>query len=148
MAPPFQPLDFGIVNEAIAAFFIGRNRQGFWVARDVGGRIGGMFLFESSALSFARSHSRPAACATICPSARFELDLENRGNPLGAPLGRGMRLAQQLGRRALALIGNTAAAIKSGRKGLWGVWNQAQRKGARPPRRLRPHRRERNGCLT
>jgi hypothetical protein len=79
---PFQPLDSAIVNEAIPAFFIGRNSEGFWVARDVGGRTGGIFLLESSALSFARSNSRPAGCATIYPSERFELDLENRGNPL------------------------------------------------------------------
>jgi hypothetical protein len=117
VAAPFQRLDSGIVNEAIPAFFIGRNREGFWVARDVGGRTGGIFLFESSALSFARSNSRPASgCATIYPSERFELDLENRGNPLVAPLGRGMRLAKQLGRRAMALIGNSAATVRSGRK--------------------------------
>jgi hypothetical protein len=47
----FQPLDPGIVNEAIPAFFIGRNKEGFWVARDGKGRIGGIFLLENSALS-------------------------------------------------------------------------------------------------
>jgi hypothetical protein len=31
----FQPLDPGIVNEAIPAFFIGRNKDGFWVARQL-----------------------------------------------------------------------------------------------------------------
>ena len=50
---PFQPLDPGIVNEAIPAFFIGRNKDGFWLARDVKGKLGGVFLFESSALSFS-----------------------------------------------------------------------------------------------
>jgi hypothetical protein len=113
---PFQPLDSGIVNEAIPAFFIGRNSEGFWVARDVGGRTGGIFLLESSALSFARSNSRPAGCATIYPSERFELDLENRGNPLVARLGWGLRLAQRLRQRATALIGNTAGAVKAGGK--------------------------------
>ena len=38
----FEPLDPGIVNEAIPAFFIGRNKEGFWVARDGKGRIGGI----------------------------------------------------------------------------------------------------------
>jgi hypothetical protein len=28
----FRPLDAGIVNEAIPAFFIGRNKEGFWIA--------------------------------------------------------------------------------------------------------------------
>ena len=81
-ATPFQPLDPGILNEAIPAFFIGRNKEGFWVARDVNGQIGGIFLLENSALSFARRNSEPKGCATIYPSERFELDLENRGNPL------------------------------------------------------------------
>jgi len=74
----FQPLDPGIVNGAIPAFFIGRNKEGFWVARDVNGQVGGIFLLENSALSFAKGNSRPAGCATIFPSERFELDLENR----------------------------------------------------------------------
>ena len=98
---PFQALDPGIVNEAIPAFFIGRNREGFWVARDVNGRIGGIFLLEDSAVSFARRQSGPAACATIFPSERFELDLENSGNPLVTHVGPLVRLWQRLA----ALIG-------------------------------------------
>ena len=72
----FQPLDPGIVNAAIPTFFIGRNKEGFWVARDVNGQIGGIFLLENSALSFARRNSRSAGCATIFPSERIELDLK------------------------------------------------------------------------
>ena len=97
----FRPLDPGIVNEAIPAFFIGRNQEGFWVARDVNGRIGGIFLLEDSAVSFARRQSGPAACATIFPSERFELDLENSGNPLVTQLGPLMRLW----RRMASLVG-------------------------------------------
>jgi hypothetical protein len=107
----FRPLDPGIVNEAIPAFFIGRNKEGFWIARDVKGRIGGIFLLESSALSFARKNSRPAGCATIFPSERFELDLENNGNPLVAQLGPLMRLATPHRRRAAAFIRKMAQAI-------------------------------------
>jgi hypothetical protein len=105
---PFAPLDPGIVNEAIPAFFIGRNGDGFWLARDVKGKTGGIFLFERSALSFARRHSRPLGCATIFPSERFELDLENQGNTLVAPLGRLMRLAARARQRITALIANIA----------------------------------------
>jgi hypothetical protein len=105
---PFAPLDPGIVNEAIPAFFIGRNSDGFWLARDVKGRKGGMFLLERSALSFARRHSRPLGCATIFPSERFELDLENQGNLLVAPLGRLMRLAAHVRQRLAAIIANIA----------------------------------------
>ena len=103
---PFQPLDPGIVNEAIPAFFIGRNKEGFWVARDARGRIGGIFLLENSALSFARRNSRPAGCATIFPSERFELDLENKGNPLAAQLGSLIHLATRFRERMAAWIGN------------------------------------------
>jgi hypothetical protein len=102
---PFAPLDPGIVNETIPAFFIGRNKDGFWLARDVKGKTGGIFLFERSALSFARRHSRPLGCATIFPSERFELDLENQGNALVAPLGRWMRFAAHSRRRMAAVIG-------------------------------------------
>src|ERR1700732_478579 len=102
----FQPLDPDIVNEAIPAFFIGRNKEGFWIARDVKGRIGGIFLLENSALSFARRNSRPAGCATIFPSERFELDLENKGNPLAAQLGSLIHLATRFRERMAAWIGN------------------------------------------
>jgi hypothetical protein len=101
----FQPLDPGIVNEAIPAFFIGRNMEGFWVARDVKGKIGGIFLLESSAVSFARRNSRPAGCATIFPPERFELDLENKGNPLVEPVGSLMRLVRRCWQRVAASIG-------------------------------------------
>jgi hypothetical protein len=112
VAMPFQPLDPGIVNEAIPAFFIGRNRDGFWLARDAKGHIGGMFLLKSSALSFARRHSRPAGCATIFPSERFELDLENQGNPLIVRLVPLIRLAAHGRQRVINLIGRLAEAIE------------------------------------
>jgi hypothetical protein len=102
----FQPLDPGIVNAAIPAFFIGRNKEGFWVARDAKGRIGGIFLLENSALSFARRNSRPAGCATIFPSERFELDLENKGNPFAAQLGSLIHLAKRFRERTATWIGN------------------------------------------
>ncbi len=101
IAGPFQPPDSGVVSDAIPAFFVGRNKQGFWVARDVKGKIGGIFLFENSALAFARQNSRPAGCAIISPSGRIELDLENNGNPLVAQFGSLLRLRQ----RMTAMIG-------------------------------------------
>jgi hypothetical protein len=108
----FQPLDPGIVNETIPAFFIGRNMEGFWVARDVKGQIGGIFLLENSAVSFAKRNSRSAGCATIFPSERIELDLENNGNPFVAQLAGWRRLAMQLRPRIVALIGNMIEAVK------------------------------------
>lgn len=108
----FRPLDGDIVNEAIPAFFIGRNMEGFWVARDVNGKIGGIFLLENSAVSFARRNSRPAGCATIFPSERIELDLENQGNPLAAQLGWLNRLAMHGRQRMAAFIGDMTEAVR------------------------------------
>ena len=104
----FQPLDSNVVSEAIPAFFIGRNKEGLWVARDVKGKIGGIFLLENSALSFAKRNSQPTGCATIFPAHRFELDLENNGNPLALQLGSLMRLR----RRVAAFIGQVTEAVK------------------------------------
>jgi len=108
----FQPLDPSILNETIPAFFIGRNKEGFWVARDVNGQIGGIFLLENSALSFAKRNSEPAGCATIFPSERFELDLENRGNPFVVQLGSGMHLAKHLQERLAILADKLTEAVK------------------------------------
>jgi len=112
VAAQFRPLDPGIVNETIPAFFIGRNMEGFWVARDAKGEIGGIFLLENSAVSFARKNSRPAGCATIFPSGRIALDLDNRGNPLVALLGRLKHLAERCRQRIVAFIGNMTQAMK------------------------------------
>lgn len=77
-----KPLDPDVVSTAIPAFFIGRNGAGLWVAREARGRVGGLFLFKSSAIDFANRQSQPARCALVFPTERFELDIENRGNPL------------------------------------------------------------------
>jgi hypothetical protein len=108
----FQPLDPGIVNDAIPAFFIGRNKEGFWVARDIKGQIGGIFLLENSAVSFARRNSRPAGCATIYPHDRIELDLENKGNPFAVHLVSMLRLTMRPHRRIAALIAKMTEAVK------------------------------------
>jgi hypothetical protein len=113
----FEPLDPGIVNEAIPAFFIGRNREGFWVARDVKGQIGGIFLLEDSAVSFARKNSLPNGCATIFLSDRFELDLENNGNPLVEALGWLMRLTRRPRQRIADFTGKTRKAVRRRSRG-------------------------------
>jgi len=92
----FQPLDPDIVSASIPAFFIGRNTAGFWVAREAQGRMGGIFLFKSSAVDFAREASEPSRCALVFPSETVELDIENRGNPL---IGQLARWADQVRRR-------------------------------------------------
>jgi hypothetical protein len=114
----FRPLDAAIVSEAIPAFFIGRNKQGFWVARGARGKIGGIFLLESSALSFARESCRPDGCATIFLSERFELDLENSGNPLVPYLAPWIALARRARQQTAALIGKMAEAVQRRLDGL------------------------------
>jgi hypothetical protein len=114
---PFRPLDASIVSDAIPAFFIGRNRDGFWVARDAKGRNGGIFLLKASAVSFARALSGGrTGCATIFPTESFELDLKNSGNPLIPFLRPLTRLALHLQQWALAGAGQIAAAILRRRK--------------------------------
>jgi len=89
--PVFGPLDSRVISNSIPAFFIGQNRDRLWVAREATGRIGGLFIFRSSALAFAREQGGAAGCATIFPSELIELDLENEGNPLAGPLAQLLR---------------------------------------------------------
>ena len=99
-AAALKPLDPDILSAAIPAFFIGRNSAGVWVAREANGRIGGLFLFRSSAVDFANRQSAPARCALVFPTETIELDVENRGNPLMLLAERAMRLlARMTGRR-------------------------------------------------
>lgn len=70
---PRRP-DAAIINEAIPLFYIGRNRNGLWVARDAEARIGGIFLTRRSALRFAKESSEPGGCATMFVAGPLELD--------------------------------------------------------------------------
>ena len=89
-AAALKPLDPDVVSAAIPAFFIGRNSAGLWVARAADGSAGGLFLFKSSAVDFANRQSAPTRCALVFPTETFELDIENRGNPLVALAVRGL----------------------------------------------------------
>jgi hypothetical protein len=92
-----------VLRETIPLVFIGRNRDGFWVARDAEGTFGGLFWRKGSALRFAKANAGPAGCAVVFPQARFELDLENHGNPLVACLGIVRRLLTRQARRLMAV---------------------------------------------
>jgi hypothetical protein len=76
------------------------------------GRSAGLFLLEYSAVAFARKNSGSAGCATIFPSERIELDLENQGNPLVAQLGWLKRFTMRSRRRMVAFIDNLTEAVK------------------------------------
>jgi hypothetical protein len=84
------------LSESIPLFFVARNRHGLWVAREAEGRVGGMFLFKSSALRFAKRHSAGAGCATMFLTERFELDVENQGPRLITWVHKALRWAGSL----------------------------------------------------
>jgi hypothetical protein len=100
-----------VPGNSIPAFFIGQNRDGFWVARDAKGRTGGIFLFQGSALAFAKRMSRPAGSATIFPSERFELDIKNNGNPVVVQLGWLVQFAIRTRQRTAAAISKMTKAV-------------------------------------
>ena len=107
-APPFVRPGPEVLNETIPVFFIGRNRDGCWVARDGNGRFGGLFWRKQAALRFAQRSAWPARCATVFPQARFELDIENAGNPLVGCIGAARRLLARRLQRFIVAIRNTA----------------------------------------
>ena len=98
-AAELRPLDPDVISASIPAFFIGRNKAGLWVAREANGRVGGLFLFKSSAIDFANRQSAPARCALVLPTETFELDIENHGNPLIVLAEQARRLVARLAAR-------------------------------------------------
>lgn len=98
------PLDPDVINASIPAFFIGRNAEGFWIARERNGVSGGLFLLKSSAVSFARAQAGKAGCATIFPAEPFELDVENSGNWLVPHIVNARQRAMRLWRKVARLI--------------------------------------------
>ena len=65
-------------------------------------RVGGLFLFKSSAVDFANHQSEPVRCALVFPTESFELDVENGGNPLIVLAARLLERANQLLARVIA----------------------------------------------
>lgn len=80
MNTPQRP-DPSIVSRAIPLVYVGRNRDGFWVALDADTRIGGVFLFKSGALRFGHRRRNGILSATM-EMAQLELPGRNRGNPV------------------------------------------------------------------
>jgi hypothetical protein len=99
-----------VLNRTIPVVFIGRNRDGVWVARDADGKFGGLFWRKGAAVRFAKVNAGPAGCATVFPQARFELDLDNSGNPFLGHLGIARRLLVRPARRLTAMIRKLAQA--------------------------------------
>jgi hypothetical protein len=100
---PRRP-DSGVLSETIPLFFIGRNKRGLWMAREAEGRTGGIFLFRRSAQGFAKRNSAPIGCATMFLAERFELDVENQGNPVVAWLDVALRMTVPVMRTLTPLL--------------------------------------------
>jgi hypothetical protein len=92
---PRRP-DPTIMSQSIPLYFVARNKAGLWVVREAEGRSGGVFLFKHSALRYATKRGAAAGCATMFLRERFELDVENRGNPLVAWLDAALRRVAKL----------------------------------------------------
>jgi len=101
-AASFQRPGPDVLSESIPVVFIGRNREGFWVARDAEARFGGLFWRQQAALDFAKANAGPAGCAIVIPQARFELDTQNHGNPLLTHLAAARRLFAPQAQRLIA----------------------------------------------
>jgi hypothetical protein len=105
VAPVFQRPGPEVLSETIPVTFIGRNRDGFWVVRDVEAEFGGLFWRKQAALDFAKTNASPGGYAAVFPQDRFELDLENQGNPLIGGIGTVRRLLMRRIRQLTAVLG-------------------------------------------
>jgi len=105
---PRRP-DASVISETIRLFFIGRNKNGFWVAREAEARTGGIFLFKRSALRFARKNSAFVGCATMFVAEPVELDVENHGSPFVALLAAAVGVAARRAPFLAAFIGMAVA---------------------------------------
>ena len=99
---PFQRPGPDVLSETIPAVFIGRNRQGLWVARDAEAKFGGLFWRKQAAVDFAKAHAAAGACAFVFPQTRVELDMPNQGNPLLTWLTAARRLLTRGSQRLIA----------------------------------------------
>jgi hypothetical protein len=100
---PLRP-DATVLSDSIPLFYIGRNQEGFWVVREAEGQIGGLFLLRCSALRFARQKSLPAGCATMFVTEPLELNTDDQGSRLIAPIAALKGMAKRYTARAPAII--------------------------------------------
>ena len=104
----FSRPDPSVLNTAIPVFFIGRNGDGLWVARNADAGSGGLFLLKGSAVRFAKNARLRFASAIIELAERFELDTANSGNRHADRLATLRRALARFGR---ALTRTTQAAL-------------------------------------
>ncbi len=108
---PSRP-DRTVLSDSIPLFFIGRNRSGFWVARESKGRSGGLFLFRSSATRFASNKSSPRGCATMIVEHTVELDIPNQGNRVVELIGTMIDSVRRRAPLVATFVGMAIAALR------------------------------------
>jgi hypothetical protein len=106
-------LELDFLNETIPLFYIGQNRDGFWIARGADGRSGGIFFFKASAVRFARAKTAPVGCALMFLNTPFELDCDNEGGQVVEILNAAIALAR---RRVPTLVCFVEMAVAEWRK--------------------------------
>jgi hypothetical protein len=104
--------DCTILSDSIPLFFIGRNRSGFWVARESEGRSGGLFLFRWSAARFARRNGLAGGGATMLVEHSIELDLPNQGSRLVELIGTTTDIVKRRAPFVTNLIGAAIAKLR------------------------------------
>ena len=109
---PTRP-DDTVLNNSIPLFLIGRNQNGFWVARESAGRCGGLFLFRRSAARFAHRNGLAGGGATMLVEHSIELDLPNQGSRLAELIVGGVEIVR---RRAPFVTNLVRVAIAEWRK--------------------------------
>jgi hypothetical protein len=109
---PNRP-DDTVLSDSIPLFFIGRNQNGFWVAREAASRCGGLFLFKWSATRFARLNGFAGGGATMFVEHSIELDLPNEGSRLAELVGTTIDIMR---RRAPLVTNVIGAAMREWRK--------------------------------
>jgi hypothetical protein len=102
--------DDTVLSDSIPLFFIGRNHNGFWVAREAAGRCGGLFLFRWSAARFARGNGLAGGGATMLVEHSIELDLPNQGNRVVELIGTIIDIVRRLAPLVTTFIGIAIAA--------------------------------------
>jgi hypothetical protein len=78
---PDRP-DSAVLSDSIPLFYIGRNAEGYWIAREANGQRGGLFLLKGSAMRFARYQIAPRGGAMMFLNNPLELYVENQGSSL------------------------------------------------------------------
>jgi hypothetical protein len=78
-------------SASAAHVFIGRNRNGQWVAQAQNGLFGGLFVDRAQAIKYALFENGHHPETIVELSRAIELDIEGRLAPVGLLLGAGKR---------------------------------------------------------